>query len=167
MLLLYQGLLHGQIHTPIYIFTILFMISPFFMQLSTSGYSFLFRNSMIYKLRERISEILTYTCGFFAALAVFDGLYIYRWESPYILYFLPLSRVVMVLLFSILPPLISESTGFLKFLYIISLFLLPFAVAFVSFFYFVNNILLSGIILAVFVIFTAWLFYYYSPVIRK
>ena len=53
------------------------------------GYTFLFKNSMIYRFRERISEIFTYECGFFSALAVFDALYMYKWESPYVLFILP------------------------------------------------------------------------------
>ena len=131
------------------------------------GYAFLFKNSMIYRFREKISEIFTYECGFFTALSVFEGLYLYKWENPYLLFILPCSRIAMSLLFSILTPLISESRGFLRVLYILSLFILPFAVAFVSFFYYINSFLISGIILSFFLMLTAWLFYNYSPVIKK
>ena len=131
------------------------------------GYAFLFKNSMIYRFREKISEIITFECGFFTALSVFDGLYIYKWESPYLLFILPCSRIVLVLLFSILTPLISESTGILKILYAVSLFLLPFAVSFISFFYYTNSFLISLAILSFFMLLAAWLFYNYSPVIKK
>ena len=131
------------------------------------GYTFLFKNSMIYRFRERISEIFTYECGFFSALAVFDALYMYKWESPYVLFILPCSRLAMVLIYSMLPPLISESSGFIKYIYILSMFILPFAVSFIAFFYYINSFIISIIILCTLLMLSSWLFYYYSPVIKK
>ena len=82
------------------------------------GYTFLFKNSMIYRFRDRISELITYECGFYTMVSLFDALYVYRWESPYLLYLLPGIRVAMIVIFAILPPLVGESVGFLKHIYI-------------------------------------------------
>ncbi len=129
------------------------------------GYTFLFRNSMVYRFREKISEIFTYECGFFTALSLFDSLYLYKWENPYLLFILPVSRMILAVLFSILTPLISESSGFVRILYIISLFLLPFSVTFITFFYYINSMIVSGIIMMMFISLAAWLFYHNSPVL--
>ena len=131
------------------------------------GYTFLFKNSMIYRFRDRISELITYECGFYTMVSLFDALYVYRWESPYLLYLLPGIRVAMIVIFAILPPLVGESVGFLKHIYILSLFLLPFSSAFVAFFFYINSFLISGLILVLLLILAVWLFYHYSPVIRK
>ncbi len=144
----------------IYDFAIWFLIVYF-------GYTYLFKNSMVYKLKGKISEVFTYACGFYSVLAFYDALYLYRWENPYLLFILPSARLLQVFLFSILLPLFYDSSGYLKYFYIICVFMLPSITAMIPFFFYLNMFFIVGIIYMVLIVLSLWLFSTIVPFSRK
>ena len=127
------------------------------------GYNFFYKNSVVYKFREKVSEIFIYECGFYAALAVYDMLYMYRWENPYILFILPGARLLQAVLFSFSLSSIGDSAGYKRYFAVFFMISIPFIVSLIPFFFYINSFLYLGLVFTVLIVLSVWLYYHFTP----
>lgn len=111
-----------------------------------------FRDMMFAGTEEKIIHFFLFFSGFFAALSLYSVLMFHREGDIYFYFLLPAARVLIAGLTALILVLKDYETGWMKYLYLLSLFLLAAAGALVPFFFYIRISIVSYMILSLFMV---------------
>lgn len=111
-----------------------------------------FRDVMFAGTEEKIIHFFLFFSGFFAALALYSAIVFHREGDIYYYFLLPVTRVLIAGLTALVLVLKDFETGWMKYLYLLSLFLLAAAGALVPFFFYIRISIVSYMILSLFMV---------------
>ena len=112
----------------------------FFSVMGLSGYIILYGFTECWHIEERLPELLVFFSGFFTFLGLTDMILHFGWYDIYLLFYLPVIRIILILGISMIVSKVITIHGYLKYFALAGGIVLPAATTLISFFYTLNYV---------------------------